>query len=117
VDDQALGEAKLSSKRAAGVLRSKRNSPDNPTARDITLMPEIVAPVALVNNRAKFAAFEGPGGIMKIARSVLPLLVALVMASAALPAQEKQPLSPPGKASVKFDDGETVTIKYSRPSM
>ena len=53
---------------------------------------------------------------MKIARSVLPVLVAVVMASAALPAQEKQPLSPPGEASVKFDDGKTVTIKYSRPT-
>ncbi|HZL65911.1 MAG TPA: DUF2911 domain-containing protein, partial [Candidatus Limnocylindrales bacterium] len=32
-------------------------------------------------------------------------------------AQEKKPLSPPGEASVKFDDGKTVTIQYSRPSM
>ena len=32
-------------------------------------------------------------------------------------AQEKKPLSPPGQASVKFDDGKTVTIQYSRPSM
>jgi hypothetical protein len=28
-----------------------------------------------------------------------------------------QQLSPPGEATVKFDDGKTVTIKYSRPSM
>ena len=32
-------------------------------------------------------------------------------------AQDKKPLSPPGEASVKFDDGKTVTIQYSRPSM
>jgi hypothetical protein len=32
-------------------------------------------------------------------------------------AQEKKPLSPPGQASVKFDDGKTVTIQYGRPSM
>lgn len=29
----------------------------------------------------------------------------------------QQPASPPGTASVKFDDGRTVTIDYSRPSM
>ena len=32
-------------------------------------------------------------------------------------AQQQNPLSPPGTASVKFDDGKTVTIDYSRPSM
>ena len=32
-------------------------------------------------------------------------------------AGEDKPLSPPGEASVKFDDGKTVTIQYSRPSM
>jgi Protein of unknown function (DUF2911) len=54
---------------------------------------------------------------MKIARSVLPVLLTIMIASASLMAQEKQPLSPPGETSVKFDDGKTVTIKYSRPSM
>lgn len=54
---------------------------------------------------------------MKIARSLLPILVAMLIVSAPLLAQEKAPLSPPGEASVKFDDGKTVTIKYSRPSM
>ena len=54
---------------------------------------------------------------MKIARSLLPVLVAVVIASALLAAQQKPLLSPPGEASVKFDDGKTVTIKYSRPSM
>ncbi len=43
-------------------------------------------------------------------------LVIAVSAAAGL-AQDKKPLSPPGQASVKFDDGKTVTIQYSRPSM
>ncbi len=46
--------------------------------------------------------------------------VALIVAIVAvgLAAQEKKPpLSPPGTASVKFDDGKIVTIDYSRPSM
>ncbi len=54
---------------------------------------------------------------MKVVRCLLPVLVALVIASAPLLAQQKQPLSPPGEASVTFDNGKTVTIKYSRPSM
>jgi len=54
---------------------------------------------------------------MKLVRSLLLVLVAGVIASVPLMAQEKQPASPPGEASVKFDDGKTVTIKYSRPSM
>ena len=54
---------------------------------------------------------------MKVVRSLLLALVAVVIASAPLIAQEKPAASPPGEASVKFDDGKTVTIKYSRPSM
>jgi len=54
---------------------------------------------------------------VKIVRPRLLVLVAVVIASAPLLAQQKPPLSPPGEASVKFDDGKTVTIKYSRPSM
>jgi hypothetical protein len=54
---------------------------------------------------------------MKLVRSLLPVLITVVIASAPLLAQEKQTLSPPGEASVKFDDGKAVTIKYSRPSM
>jgi len=54
---------------------------------------------------------------MKSVRSLLPALLAVLIASAPLVAQQKQPLSPPGEAAVKFDDGKTVTIKYSRPSM
>jgi hypothetical protein len=54
---------------------------------------------------------------MKISRALVPLVVSIVIASMPLLAQEKQQLSPPGEASVKFDNGKTVTIKYSRPSM
>jgi hypothetical protein len=54
---------------------------------------------------------------MKVVRSLLPVLLTIVIASVALMAQEKPVLSPPGEASVKFDDGKTVTIKYSRPAM
>src|ERR1022692_806785 len=44
-------------------------------------------------------------------------MLAIAVCAAACVAQEKKPLSPPGQASVKFDDGKTVTIQYSRPSM
>jgi hypothetical protein len=54
---------------------------------------------------------------MKLVRFLFPILVTVVIASAPLLAQEKAVLSPPGEASVKFDDGKTVTITYSRPSM
>ena len=54
---------------------------------------------------------------MKAARSVLPILLTIIVASLSLLAQDKPPASPPGEASVKFDDGKTVAIKYSRPSM
>ena len=54
---------------------------------------------------------------MKLVRSLLLVLLTTVIASAPLMAQEKTPASPAGGASVKFDDGKTVTIKYSRPSM
>lgn len=54
---------------------------------------------------------------MKVVRALLPMLVTLVVVSAPLLAQQKPVLSPPGEASVKFDDGKAVTIKYSRPSM
>ena len=52
-------------------------------------------------------------------KSRLGMFVMLVIAvcAAATMAQEKKPLSPPGEASVKFDDGRTVAIQYSRPSM
>ncbi len=55
-------------------------------------------------------------------KSRLGMFVMLVIAvcAAVCVAQEKDkkpPLSPAGEASVKFDDGKTVTIQYSRPSM
>ncbi len=54
----------------------------------------------------------------KSCRGMLVLL-AIVVGISACVAQEKdkKPLSPAGEASVKFDDGKTVTIQYSRPSM
>ena len=45
------------------------------------------------------------------------MFVMLAVAAIACMAQDKKPLSPPAEASVKFDDGKTVTIQYSRPSM
>ena len=44
--------------------------------------------------------------------AMLVILTATIMACA-----QQKPASPPGEASVKFDDGKTVTIQYSRPSM
>jgi len=54
---------------------------------------------------------------MKFARALLPVVAAVLIASVPLIAQQKPQLSPPGEASVKFDNGKSVTIKYSRPSM
>jgi len=54
---------------------------------------------------------------MHKSRSYWLALIAIAALAAILVAQQKQPLSPPGEASVKFSDGKTVTIKYSRPSM
>lgn len=45
------------------------------------------------------------------------LVLALAALAVVMMAQQKAPLSPPGEASVKFEDGKTVTIKYSRPAM
>ena len=45
-------------------------------------------------------------------------LIAVAALTAVLIAQNKKPpLSPPGQATVKFADGNTVTVDYSRPSM
>ena len=52
---------------------------------------------------------------MKLVHYVLPFLLTVIMAAPLL--AQQPPLSPPGEASVKFDDGKTVIIKYSRPSM
>jgi hypothetical protein len=48
------------------------------------------------------------------------VFIAVMVASIAIGVNaraQQQPASPPGTASVKFDDGKTVTINYSRPSM
>ncbi len=54
---------------------------------------------------------------MKQGRSYLLVLVSVVALAGLMMAQQKPVLSPPGEASVKFDDGKTITVKYSRPSM
>ncbi len=54
---------------------------------------------------------------MKQARWYLLVVVGMAALAVVTTAQQKPLLSPPGEASVKFDDGKTVTIKYSRPSM
>jgi len=50
-------------------------------------------------------------------RSWILISAALITVTAIAVAQDKKPLSPPGQASLKFADGHTVTIDYSRPSM
>jgi Protein of unknown function (DUF2911) len=54
---------------------------------------------------------------MRKSRLWMFVILALVIFTIACVAQGNKPLSPPGEASVKFDDGKTVTIQYSRPSM
>jgi len=44
-------------------------------------------------------------------------LVVFMTITAAVFAQNKQPLSPPAQATFTFADGKTVTVDYSRPSM
>lgn len=52
-------------------------------------------------------------------KSRLWILVAIVIAAVAaiVVAQGSKPASPPGEATLKFDDGKTVNVQYSRPSM
>ena len=52
-------------------------------------------------------------------KSHLWILVAIAIAALAaiVVAQGNKPASPAGEATLKFDDGKTVTIEYSRPSM
>jgi hypothetical protein len=54
---------------------------------------------------------------MRKSRLGMFIMLVIAVCAAATMAQDKKPLSPPGEASVKFDDGKTVTIQYSRPSM
>ncbi len=52
-------------------------------------------------------------------KSRLWILVGITIATltAIMVAQGNKPASPPGEATLKFDDGKSVTIQYSRPSM
>jgi Protein of unknown function (DUF2911) len=52
-------------------------------------------------------------------KSRLWILVAIAIATltAIMAGQGKNPASPPGEATLKFDDGKSVTIQYSRPSI
>ena len=54
-----------------------------------------------------------------MSKSRLWILVAIAITTltAIMVAQGNKPASPPGEATLKFDDGKAVTIQYSRPSM
>ena len=54
---------------------------------------------------------------MQTSRAYFVALMIGILAIGLAAQEKKPPLSPPGTASVKFDDGKTVTIDYSRPSM
>jgi len=54
--------------------------------------------------------------MQKIRRGIL-VAITVAMVAAIVIAQENKPASPPGEATLKFADGKTVTIQYSRPSM
>jgi hypothetical protein len=54
---------------------------------------------------------------MKKSRVWILVAIAIAALAAVLVAQGNKPASPPGDATLKFDDGKTVTINYSRPSM
>jgi len=53
---------------------------------------------------------------MKKSRVWILIVMTVAVLGAIVMAQGK-PASPPGEATLKFDDGKTVTIQYSRPSM
>jgi hypothetical protein len=48
---------------------------------------------------------------------VLAVAIIVTLMAVAAAQDKKPPASPPGQATVKFADGNTVTIDYSRPSM
>jgi Protein of unknown function (DUF2911) len=54
---------------------------------------------------------------MKKSRLWILVATALAALAAIVVAQGNKPASPPGEATLKFDDGKTVSIQYSRPSM
>jgi Protein of unknown function (DUF2911) len=82
---------------------------------------KIVSPRAGVNNRTAPSVrnnshFTGESA-MKKSRPLILVAIALAALAAMVVAQGNKPASPPGEATLKFDDGKTVTIEYSRPSM
>src|SRR5271166_473358 len=54
---------------------------------------------------------------MQKSRLWVLVAITIVVLAAIIVAQQSKPASPPGEATLKFDDGKTVTIQYSRPSM
>ena len=54
---------------------------------------------------------------MKKNRLCILVAIAIAALAAIMVAQGSKPASPPGEATVKFDDGKSVAIQYSRPSM
>jgi Protein of unknown function (DUF2911) len=55
---------------------------------------------------------------MQKSRTIFVAVMVVILAATVIAQdQPKQPLSPPGTASVTFADGKSVTINYSRPSM
>jgi len=54
---------------------------------------------------------------MKKRSVAIYIVVTTALLTATVVAQGNKPASPPGEATVKFDDGKAVTIQYSRPSM
>jgi DUF2911 family protein len=54
---------------------------------------------------------------MKKSRVWILIAITVALLAAIVVAQGNKPASPPGEATLKFDDGKTVSIQYSRPSM
>ncbi len=54
---------------------------------------------------------------MKKDRLWMLVAIAIAVLTTLAVAQGSKPASPPGEATLKFDDGKTVSIQYSRPSM
>ncbi len=54
---------------------------------------------------------------MQKSRLWILVVIAIAVLAVIMVAQANKPASPPGEATLKFDDGKTVTIQYSRPSM
>ena len=54
---------------------------------------------------------------MNKSRPWILVTIAITALAAIMLAQGNKPASPPGEATIKFDDGKSVSIQYSRPSM